>query len=130
MTTFGDHETEPSVSVTSDGLHLKVDDRDGARALTATDASGATYAESFTLEITDVNEAPVSIELTSTTISENASGTDLGVVSITDVDAGDAHTISVSDDRFEVVESSDGLHLKVHRTDSTTTTHRALISVL
>ncbi|MCA9278856.1 MAG: cadherin domain-containing protein [Phycisphaerales bacterium] len=92
-----DHETEPSVSVT----------------LTATDASGATYAESFTLEITDVNEAPVSIELTSTTISENASGTDLGVVSITDVDAGDAHTISVSDDRFEVVESSDGLHLKV-----------------
>ncbi len=82
-----DHETESSVAV----------------EVTTTDASGATYSETFTIAVGDVNEGPSDIALSNSSVDENAAGAVVGSLSTTDVDAGDSHTYAVDDARFEVV---------------------------
>jgi hypothetical protein len=49
------------------------------------------------------NSAPTDIALSGATISENAAGGVIGMLSTVDPDKGDTHAYSVSDDRFEVV---------------------------
>ncbi len=83
-----DHEAQASVS-----LPLRV-----------TDSAGNTYTETVTLEIFDVNEVATDITLDNTSVAENAAGAVIGNLSTTDPDAGDSHTYTVSDDRFEVVD--------------------------
>lgn len=77
------------------------------------------------------NKAPTDIALSSAVISENAVGAAVGMLSTVDPDAGDKHTYSVSDNRFEVVdgqlklksgtslnyESGSSVQLKVTTTD-------------
>ncbi|MCP4712883.1 MAG: hypothetical protein GY869_30010, partial [Planctomycetes bacterium] len=61
-----------------------------------TDDGAATYAEAITITITDVNEAPTDISLSSSTVDENVSvGTTVGTLSTTDVDSGDSHTYTL-----------------------------------
>ena len=50
------------------------------------------------------NSAPTDINLSSATISENVAGGVIGMLSTVDPNAGDKHTYSVSDNRFEVVD--------------------------
>nr|MBP6014311.1 hypothetical protein [Alphaproteobacteria bacterium] len=82
-----DHEGEPSVNVT----------------VTSTDASGASVSEAFNITVANVNEGPTDIGLSNATISENAAGAVVGTLSTVDPDAGDTHSYTVSDSRFEVV---------------------------
>ncbi|MCR9243344.1 MAG: cadherin-like domain-containing protein, partial [Rhodobiaceae bacterium] len=100
-----DHETESSVAV----------------EVTTTDASGATYSETFTIAVGDVNEGPSDIALSNSSVDENAAGAVVGSLSTTDVDAGDSHTYAVDDARFEVVggdlKLKDGVSLD-HETES------------
>ncbi|MCK5041610.1 MAG: tandem-95 repeat protein, partial [Sphingomonadales bacterium] len=72
--------------------------------ITATDEDGFGYTESFTIDVGDVNEAPTDISLDNLSVAEDDEGAVIGTLSVTDPDAGDAHTYSVSDDRFEVVD--------------------------
>jgi VCBS repeat-containing protein len=81
------HEAEASVAV----------------EVTTTDASGATYSETFSIAVGDVNEGPSDIALSNASVDENAAGAVVGTLSTTDVDAGDTHSYSVDDARFEVV---------------------------
>ena len=85
-----DHEAEPTVDVT----------------VTATDSGGLATSETFTLSVTDVNEGPVAIGLDGTTLDENAEGATVGSLATKDPDAGDTHSYTVSDDRFEVVDGT------------------------
>ncbi len=77
-----------------------------------TDSGGLTYDETFTINLTDINEAPTLIGLTGTTVVENAAnGTVVGTASTTDPDAGDTHTYSLLDDaggRF-AIDSNTGI---------------------
>ncbi|MEQ1865899.1 MAG: hypothetical protein ABL996_14775, partial [Micropepsaceae bacterium] len=82
-----DHEGEPSVSVT----------------VTSTDASGASISETFSLTVSNANENPTDITLSNSSVAENAAGAVVGTVSTVDPDAGNTHSYSVSDSRFEVV---------------------------
>jgi Ca2+-binding RTX toxin-like protein len=82
-----DHEAEPAVSV-----HV-----------TATDAGGLSYGETFTITVANVNEAATDMALSNTSVAENAAGAVIGTLTTVDPDAGDSHTYTVSDDRFEVV---------------------------
>lgn len=62
------------------------------------DAAGLTYEGTFDITITNVNEAPTNISLSSSSISENVpTGTTIGTLSTTDVDAGDTFTYSLYD---------------------------------
>jgi hypothetical protein len=64
----------------------------------ATDAGGLTYDKTLTITITNVNETPTAISLSSNTIAENsATGTTIGTLSTTDPDAGDTFTYTLVD---------------------------------
>jgi VCBS repeat-containing protein len=82
-----DFETEPSVNVT----------------VTSTDAGGLSTNQLFAITVTNVNETPTAISLDSSTVAENAAGAVIGNLTTTDPDAGDTHSYTVDDARFEVV---------------------------
>nr|WP_319391013.1 Ig-like domain-containing protein [uncultured Cohaesibacter sp.] len=75
---------------------------------TATDANGATDTGTVTILVTGTNDAPTAIDLSASTVDENATGAVIGTLSTTDVDTSDSHSYTVSDDRFEVVEDGSG----------------------
>ena len=60
------------------------------------DGNGGTFEEAFTISITDVNDAPTDIALSSASVAENEStGTTVGTLSATDQDVLDSHTFSL-----------------------------------
>lgn len=62
------------------------------------DGKGGTFEEVFTINITDANDSPTDISLSSQSIAENlAANTLIGTFSTTDIDASDAHTYTFSD---------------------------------
>ena len=76
-----------------------------------TDAAGLSYDEIFTVDITDVNEAPTDVALSANSVAEGAaSGTVVGLLAgVVDPDAGDTHVLSLVDDaggRFQLVGNS------------------------
>ena len=71
--------------------------------VTTKDQGGLSYSENFTIAVKNVNEAPTDISISNLTVNENASGAVVGTVTTTDPDAGNTHSYSVSDSRFEVV---------------------------
>ena len=63
-----------------------------------TDAAGLTYNETFTINLSNVNEGPAAIGLTGNTVAENATnGTLVGTASTADPDAGDTPTYQLTD---------------------------------
>ena len=63
-----------------------------------TDSQAATFAEAFTITITDVveNAAPTDIQLSNSTVAENQpAGTNVGALTTSDPDVGDTHTYSL-----------------------------------
>jgi VCBS repeat-containing protein len=63
-----------------------------------TDSGGQSYDETFTINLTNMNEAPTDLALSANTVTENATtGTVVGTVTGTDVDAGDTKTYSLTD---------------------------------
>ena len=58
-----------------------------------TDSGSATYEKQFTITVTDANDAPTDVGLSSATIAENSSsGTTVGTLNNTDVDTGNTYT--------------------------------------
>lgn len=57
-----------------------------------------------TTENKPTNQAPTAITLDNLLVDENASGAVIGKLTTTDTDAGDTHTYTVNDERFEVVD--------------------------
>lgn len=78
--------------------------------ITATDLGGLSYSKQFTITVADINEAPTNIILNNQNVNENQLGAVVGQITVTDQDAGDNHTLSVDDSRFEF--SSNTLKLK------------------
>ena len=61
-----------------------------------TDNAGGTFAEAFTITVTNANDAPTNVSLSAATLPENQpAGTTVGTLSTTDQDAGDSHTYSL-----------------------------------
>ena len=55
------------------------------------------YAKAFTVSVTNINEAPTNIGLSSTTISENVSATSVvGILSAVDSDTSNTHTFTLA----------------------------------
>ncbi|KOR33129.1 hypothetical protein TI05_02945 [Achromatium sp. WMS3] len=81
------HEIEPTVNLT----------------VTSTDANGLATEQAFVIQVGNVNEAPTDIALSNTSVDEDTAGAVIGNLTTNDTDAGDTHTYTVNDDRFEVV---------------------------
>jgi hypothetical protein len=61
-----------------------------------TDSGSATYERTFTISVSDVNEAPQSIALSQATVAENtALGSNIGTLSAVDPDASDSQTFTL-----------------------------------
>ena len=61
-----------------------------------TDSAGNVFEKSFTITVTNVNEAPTDIALSNSSVAENEpAGTVVGTLSATDQDAGQTHTFTV-----------------------------------
>jgi methionine-rich copper-binding protein CopC len=61
-----------------------------------TDSAGNFFEKTFTITVTDVNEAPTDIALSNSSVPENKpAGTVVGTLSTTDPDAGDTFTYSL-----------------------------------
>jgi Ca2+-binding RTX toxin-like protein len=90
--------------------------------LEVTDASGAIFQKTVSINVVDVNEAPDDLKLSNASVGENAAGAVIGDLSLSDVDAGDSYIFAVSDDRFEVVDGQlklkDGVTLDHEEADS------------
>ncbi len=72
-----DYETKPSYSI----------------RVQTTDAAGASYSETFTINVNDVPESPTSLNLSGSSIDENsAEGAVVGIFSTIDPDSGDTFT--------------------------------------
>jgi Leucine-rich repeat (LRR) protein/phosphotransferase system HPr-like phosphotransfer protein len=75
------------------------------------DKEGLFSTEEFTISVTDVNEKPENLQLSASEIAENATeGTEIGVLSATDIDENDVVTITLDgdnedNDQFEVKEN-------------------------
>jgi hypothetical protein len=103
--------------ITSDGS-LKLKDNVSADfesknsysiTITATDPDGATFSKSFTVSVTDVNDAPTAITISSLVFDENVLGASIGTITVSDSDSSDdfTYTISGNDkDFFEVVNGT------------------------
>lgn len=71
----------------------------------ATDAGGLTYEKAFTISVTNVNEAPSSLQLSSASIQENnAVNAVIGSLSVVDPDIGEviAYSITSGSDKFNI----------------------------
>lgn len=86
-----DHEAEATVDVT----------------ITATDDDDGSLSQSFTIAVTDVNEAPSGLSLSGAAVDENAVGAVVGLITVSDpddpLDPFGMHSFSVDDSRFEIV---------------------------
>ncbi|MGI9227169.1 MAG: hypothetical protein ACR2PU_00100, partial [Gammaproteobacteria bacterium] len=105
-----DNLTITPVSNSDTDFNLKV----SATSIEQSNNNTATTEATLTVSVTAVNDAPDGISLDGNTISENIDGAVVGTVTTSDVDSGDTHIYSVSDDRFEVVNDGSGnMQLKV-----------------
>ena len=64
--------------------------------ITTTDAGGLSKAQDLTVNVTDVNDNPTAVALSSSSFDENTSGSDVGTLSSTDEDTDDTFTYALS----------------------------------
>lgn len=69
----------------------------------ATDPAGRFAEQIVTVNIVDANDPPTAAMIPVTSVLANVTGVDLGLITISDQDAGQAYTIQVLDDRFMVL---------------------------
>lgn len=69
----------------------------------ATDQANTGDSKSITITVAGVNQAPTDISLSNSTVNENASGSVIGDITVTDPDGGQTHSFALSDNRFEIV---------------------------
>ena len=83
-----------------------------------------TQAGEIQVEVAAVNDAPIDIDLSGNSVTENNSGVVVGTLSSTDLDSNGPFSYSVDDSRFEVVDGNlklvDGVSLDHETTESIT----------
>ncbi len=93
-----------------------------ATATEQSNGASAAVTAAFVLTLPDANQAPSDIALDASPVRENEPGWVVGTLSVTDPDAGDSHTLAVSDARFEIVAGQlklkDGVTLDFEATPS------------
>ncbi len=102
-------------------------------AVRVTDASGLSHEAIMTVELDDVNEAPVDLIMTGGRVTENApSGVHVGTISARDPDAGDSLIYALTDDgsgRFAIDSDSGALSVaEGARLDFEAVAHHRLVA--
>ena len=98
---FGIHSTTGVVTVAA-GLDYEAGTSHTITVL-ATSSDSSTKSTDFTIDVTNVNEAPTAISLSKLTVNEGTAGAVVGALTVADPDALDTAQITVDDARFEIV---------------------------
>lgn len=69
-----------------------------------THGKGDPFAKQATVKITDANDAPSGVALTTGSVLEHSPGYQIAPITIEDQDVDDTHTFTIDDERFEVVD--------------------------
>lgn len=111
------------------------------------DGNGGLAEQVVAVSIAPVNDAPTDLAISATSIAENATaGTVIGLLSVADLDAGDSHVFSLSDDaggRFVIVnnelvlaagasldfETAPSHEITIEVTDSGGLTHSEVVTI-
>jgi VCBS repeat-containing protein len=97
---------------------------------TISDGHGGTSTATMNIGINPVNDAPtLSANTITPSVAENTAGAILATLAVADPDAGDTHTYTVSDDRFEVVGDQLKLKAGVSLDYETTPGHAVAVDV-
>ena len=93
-------DTDTGAITVADASQLNFEDAASHQiAVEVTDATGNTYEESFTINLTDVNETPTDLTLTGGVVAEDAvNGTAVGTIAAADVDLGDTASFQLTND--------------------------------
>ncbi|MEO5328871.1 MAG: DUF4347 domain-containing protein [Magnetococcus sp. THC-1_WYH] len=81
-------------------------------SIRVTDTNGATFAETLTVNVANVNEDPIDISLSSHEVAAGTAGATVGTLSARDTDSGDTATFSMITDASGLFEIS-GTTLKI-----------------
>ena len=65
--------------------------------VTATDSASHQITKTFSISVGNVNEAQTAMTLSASKVTENAAGAVIGTLKVTDPDAGDKQSFTVSD---------------------------------
>jgi len=98
------------------GAHLDYEtDSVDQLALSFTDLEGRSFSKDLEIQLIDVNDAPIGVNLTNSTVDENLAGVTIGSLMAVDQDTSDTHSFSVVDgaDRFAVALSDGAWTLKL-----------------
>lgn len=112
--------------------------------ITVTDAGGLQLIKPLTILVVNENERPSDLRLSANLLDENTIGADIGDISVDDPDVGDVQTLTVNDERFEIVnqrlrlkanqsldfESEDRLIVTLAASDSAGLTFTKTVSLL
>jgi hypothetical protein len=102
--------TTPLNSTADQVLTAKIDDGGNTGS-----GGSQTASDTVKITVTPVNDAPTDLALAGSSVDENdSSGPLIGTLTVTDPDAGDSHTLTVDDSRFEIVGNA--LRLKAGET--------------
>ena len=77
-----------------------------ALEVVVTDNNGLESAVSFTIDVQNINQSPSIDIITLLPVQENSEGVQAGTVQVSDPDRGDTLSVTVSDERFEVIDGT------------------------
>ena len=77
-----------------------------ALEVVVTDNNGLESAVSFTIDVQNINQSPSIDSITLLPVQENSEGAQAGTVQVSDPDRGDTLSVTVSDERFEVINGT------------------------
>ncbi|MBD1913982.1 Ig-like domain repeat protein [Leptolyngbya sp. FACHB-8] len=119
---------DDNAAFTLTGNQLRINDRANFETqanysirIRATDVAGNTIEVTQTITVNDRNEAPTAIALSGNTVAENVAGAIIGTLTVADPDtlaAFQNNTVTVSDNRFEVVNNAGVLQLQLQANQS------------
>ena len=97
-----------------------------ALEVVVTDNNGLESAVSFTIDVQNINQSPSIDSITLLPVQENSEGAQAGTVQVSDPDRGDTLSVTVSDERFEVINGTlklkDGVSVDYEQETSLTLT--------
>jgi len=101
-TRFAINSLTGAVSLVRGGLFDYEQSTTTTLTVRVTDPGGRFAEQVVTVNIVDANDPPTAATVPATSLLANVTGVDLGLVTISDQDVGQAYTIQVLDDRFMV----------------------------
>lgn len=96
-------DSTTGVITVADGSRLDFESDTGHSITVVASDGSAKTSSTLNIAVNDANEVPTLVTLSNASVDENDDGAIVGLLTVDDPDAGDSHSFTLSDARFEVV---------------------------